>query len=100
MKRYFSYLCVLMAMVLPALLSAKKLNIVVSSSIAADLVKQVAGNTEHNITTLVGPENDPHVFQPSPSNAVAIAKADLIVDMGLGFEPWMADLAKKDRIQG
>lgn len=67
--------------------SAKNLNVVASFSILGDMVEQVVG--EHaSVETIVGPDADAHVYQPSVSDARAVAGADVIFVNGLGFETW------------
>ncbi|MEM7258673.1 MAG: zinc ABC transporter substrate-binding protein, partial [Pseudomonadota bacterium] len=63
------------------------ISIVASFSILGDMVEQVAG--EHaSVTTIVGPDADAHVYQPSVADARAVADADVIFVNGLGFETW------------
>jgi zinc/manganese transport system substrate-binding protein len=72
-------------------IAAGKLKAVASFSILADLVKQVGG--EHvDVSAIVGPDGDAHVFQPSPLDAKAVADAQLVVINGLGLEGWTARL--------
>lgn len=67
------------------------INVVASFSVLADMVEQVGG--EHvAVTALVGPDSDPHMFSPSPTEARAVAKADLVVFNGLNYEGWMERL--------
>jgi zinc/manganese transport system substrate-binding protein len=71
--------------------AAEKFKAVASFSILADLVKQVGG--EHvDVTAIVGPDGDAHVFQPSPLDAKAVADAGIVVVNGLGLEGWVARL--------
>ena len=65
--------------------------VVVSFSILADMVSNVGGDAVQ-VTALVGPNGDAHVYQPSPADARAIAAANLIVLNGWGFEGWMPRL--------
>jgi len=71
--------------------AADKLDIVASFSILGDMVEQVAGN-HANVTTIVGPDADAHVYQPSIGDAKAVADADVVFVNGLGFETWSASL--------
>src|SRR5262245_52889070 len=72
---------------------AKKLNVVVSFSILADVVANVGGaNVE--VHTLVGPDADAHVFEPTAADARAVAAADILFINGLGFDTWATKLAK------
>jgi zinc/manganese transport system substrate-binding protein len=41
------------------------------------------------VATLVGPDGDAHVFEPTPAAAKAVATADVVLVNGLGFEGWM-----------
>lgn len=61
--------------------------IVASFSILGDMVEQVVGD-HAEVTTIVGPDADAHVYQPSVADARAVAEADVIFVNGLGFETW------------
>lgn len=67
------------------------LKVVTTFSILADMVSQVGGEYV-NVHTLVGWDEDAHVFQPSPDDVKHIARADLLVLNGLGFEGWLERL--------
>ena len=70
-----------------ASLAQDRVRIVASFSILGDMVEQVMG--EHaDVTTIVGPDTDAHVYQPSVADARAVADADIIFVNGLGFETW------------
>ena len=70
---------------------APKLQVVATFTILADLVANVGGDRVE-ITTLVGPDSDAHVFSPTPAAAKAIAGAKLVFVNGLGFEGWIEKL--------
>lgn len=79
--------------------SAKIVNVVTSFSILGDMVQQVGG--EHvSVKTLVGPDGDPHTFEPSPQDSAAIANADIVVVNGLGLEGWLDRLIKASGFKG
>lgn len=68
--------------------SNQRLEVVTSFSILEDITKELGG--EHiNIINLVPRNNDAHMYIPTPSDAAAIDKADLIIFNGLGFEGWI-----------
>ena len=76
---------------LPAAFAAERVQVVTSFSILADMVENVGG--EHvEVTSLVGPDSDAHVYSPRPTDARALAEADLVVFNGLQFEGWMERL--------
>ncbi len=64
------------------------IQVVTSFSILENLVTELGG--EHvQVRSLVGRNSDSHVYQPKPSDLIAIAEADLVVTNGLGFEGWI-----------
>ena len=73
--------------------------VVASFSILADMVKQVGGDYV-SVTSLVGPNEDPHVFDPSPADAKALADADMVVINGMHFEGWIDRLIKSSGFDG
>jgi zinc/manganese transport system substrate-binding protein len=68
-----------------------RVNVVTSFSILGDFVKNVGGERV-NVTTLVGPDGDVHVYTPAPADAKKIADAKLLVINGLGLEGWLPRL--------
>ncbi len=73
--------------------SAQPLKVVASFSILGDLAQAVGGD-RIELHTLVGPNGDAHVYQPTPADAKTIAQADLVIVNGLGFEGWIDRLIK------
>ncbi|WP_171257127.1 metal ABC transporter solute-binding protein, Zn/Mn family, partial [Acinetobacter baumannii] len=72
---------------------AERLNVVASFSILGDFVRNVGGDRV-NVTTLVGPDSDVHVYTPAPSDAKRIADAKLVIVNGLGLEGWLPRLVQ------
>ena len=64
-----------------------KVDVLASFSIIVDLVRQVGGERVA-VRSIVAQSQDPHDFEPSPSDVRRVMKAQLIVINGLGFEPW------------
>ena len=69
------------------------IKVVASFSILGDLVKEVGGG-HIELTTLVGPDGDAHVYSPSPADAKAMAEAKVVFVNGLGFEGWIERLVQ------
>lgn len=55
------------------------------------MVQNVGGGLAE-VRVLVGPGGDAHTFEPTPSDSAALARAALLVEHGLEFEPWLDDL--------
>ncbi len=69
------------------------LPVVATFSILADFARNVGGD-RIDVTALVGPDGDTHVYQPKPEDAKELGAARLIVVNGLGLEGWIDRLIK------
>ncbi|WP_035054721.1 metal ABC transporter substrate-binding protein [Andreprevotia chitinilytica] len=78
---------------------ADKLPVVASFSVLGDLVQQVGGD-KVEVTTLVGPDGDAHVFQPAPKDAQSVVKSKIVFLNGLGLEGWLPRLIKSSGFKG
>jgi len=78
-----------------------KLNIVATTSIVADVVRQVAGD-KINLVELLPAGADPHTFEPRPQDVASIADASLVFASGAGLEeflkPLLASAGATDRV--
>ena len=75
------------------------IRVVVSFSILGDIVRQI-GAGDVAVTSLIGPDSDAHVFEPSPDQARLLAQAQLFVINGLGFEGWLTRLIRSAQYRG
>ena len=90
--RISSFLLISGLIVAPTLLAAQeKVKVVASFSILGDMVKQVTGDLAE-VTTIVGPDADAHVYTPNTADAKSVAHAEIIFVNGLGFETWSQTL--------
>ena len=70
------------------LAEARPLKVVASFTVLADMVRVVGGD-KVEVRSLVGPNGDPHTFEPAPDDARALKAADVVFVNGLGLEGWM-----------
>lgn len=89
---------ILFGCITPAFAS-EPIPVVVSFSLLADMVREVGG-PHVQVTSLVGPNEDAHLFDPTPADARRLASAKLVVVNGLGFEGWMSRLIKSSGYRG
>ncbi|NIX77998.1 metal ABC transporter substrate-binding protein [Microvirga terricola] len=73
--------------------STDKLKVVATFSILGDLVRNVGGE-RIEVTTLVGPNGDAHVYSPTPADGRRLTEAKIVFTNGLGFEGWIDRLVK------
>ena len=69
------------------------INIVVTIPVLKDLTEQVGGPHVRVISLLSGYENE-HTYSPKPSDLVAVRKARLLFEVGIGLEVWVSSLVK------
>jgi zinc/manganese transport system substrate-binding protein len=71
--------------------AAEPLKVVASFSILGDMAANVGGD-RIELTTLVGPNGDAHVYEPRPADAALLSKADVVLVNGLHFEGFLQRL--------
>lgn len=96
--RRLAWTVALSLLTLPAM-AADRLPVVASFSILGDMTQRVGGE-RIDLTTLVGPDGDAHVYEPGPSDAKAVSAARVLVVNGLGFEGWMDRLKQASGFAG
>ncbi|AGB70340.1 MULTISPECIES: metal ABC transporter solute-binding protein, Zn/Mn family [Rhizobium] len=79
--------------------SAETLNVVASFTVLADVVKHVGGD-HVKVSSLVGPNGDPHEFEPSPADAKTLNAAKVVFVSGEGLEGWMDRLISASGYKG
>jgi ABC-type Zn uptake system ZnuABC Zn-binding protein ZnuA len=68
-----------------------RLTIIATTTIMADVVAQVAGNAA-DVSSLMGYGADPHTFQPTPQDVVALDEADVVFVNGANFESTLLEI--------
>jgi zinc/manganese transport system substrate-binding protein len=84
---------------LPLLAQAKPLEAVASFTVIADMVHNVGGDHVH-VVSLIGPNGDPHVYEPTPDDAQALKSADVAFVSGLNLEGWLGRLVTASGFKG
>lgn len=65
--------------------------VVSTSTIIADLTESIA-TEEFQLTSILTPGVDPHVYEPVPGDSIALENADLILYNGYNLEPALINL--------
>jgi zinc/manganese transport system substrate-binding protein/manganese/iron transport system substrate-binding protein len=103
---------VLLALALAALLAAgcaeqsgpwrdgaAGLRVVATTTQVADFARNVGGDRV-DLVTLLKPGIDAHDYEPSPADLDAIARADLVIENGVGLEEWLGDTIESSGFDG
>ncbi len=72
----------------------KQLNVVASVDFYGQVAKAVAGDHGRVNAIINDPNVDPHDFTPTAAVGKQVAKADVVVDNGAGYDGWMNKLVK------
>jgi zinc/manganese transport system substrate-binding protein len=92
---FCAVLLILLLMFLPDLVwsatSPEPMNVVVTIPVLKDLTEQVGRRHVHVTSLLRGYENE-HTYSPKPSDLIAVRKARLLFEVGIGLEVWVAKL--------
>jgi ABC-type Zn uptake system ZnuABC Zn-binding protein ZnuA len=75
------------------------LAVVATTTQVADLAANVGGDRVR-VTSLLKPGVDAHDYEPSPADIDAIARADLVVQNGVGLEEWLDDTIESSGFDG
>jgi zinc/manganese transport system permease protein len=74
--------------------------IMASFTVLADMTRNIVPS-QLRVDSLVGPDRDPHVYEPSPGDLIRLLKADVVVINGLRLEAhWLDRLIKSGTLQG
>ncbi len=65
--------------------------VIATASMIADMVQNIGGEFI-NVKCIVPIGGDPHIYEPTPGDAILASKADLVLKNGLTFEGWLSEL--------
>lgn len=92
MKRFaFVAAMVVLSGMAPAF-AAGTIPIVAAENFYGDVAHQIGGADVTVTSILSNPDEDPHLFEASPSVARAIAGTKLVIYSGIDYDPWMTKL--------
>ena len=98
-RRIFLGLTTALAMLPLSVFAQDKLPVIASFSILGDMVSEVGGDRV-SVSTLVGPDGDAHVYEPTPADAQTVAAAKVVFVNGLAFEGWLDRLIEASEYKG
>lgn len=94
--RLFTKIAVATTMLVAAtagsLAASLPIRIVAAENFYGDIASQIGGARVAVQSILNNPEQDPHMFEASPSVARALAHAQLVIHNGADYDPWMTKL--------
>lgn len=82
--------CLAALLATPAL--ANPIDIVAAENFYGDVARQIGGHEVAVTSILSNPDEDPHLFEASPSVARAISAARIVILSGIDYDPWVEKL--------
>ncbi|MFZ2068358.1 MAG: zinc ABC transporter substrate-binding protein [Xanthobacteraceae bacterium] len=95
MKPFIGLMAVLMLAfdpALPAHAAADKIAIVAAENFYGGVAREIGGERVAVISILNNPDQDPHLFETTPSVVRQVAAAQVVVLNGAGYDSWMEKL--------
>jgi zinc/manganese transport system substrate-binding protein len=71
---------------------AESIKIVAAENFYGDIAQQIGGAEVTVASILSNPDQDPHLFEASPSVAREISAARIVIYNGIDYDPWMEKL--------
>lgn len=71
-----------------------KLNVVAAENFYGDVARQIGGDDVAVASIMSNPDQDPHLFETTPSTVREIAAAQVVILNGADYDPWMDKLLK------
>lgn len=68
-----------------------KVQVVATTMQLQDMTRQIGGDLVE-VDGILGPDSEPHEYEPRPSDADAVADADVVIENGAGLDDWLGDL--------
>jgi ABC-type Zn uptake system ZnuABC Zn-binding protein ZnuA len=75
------------------------LRVVATTTQVADFARNVGGD-QVQVTSLLKPGIDAHDYEPSPADLEALARADVVIQNGVGLEDWLTDTIDSSGFDG
>ena len=69
-----------------------QLPVVASTNVYGDIARQIGGENVSVTSILKDPNADPHLFEPGTANGLAVARARVVIENGLGYDAFMSRL--------
>lgn len=70
------------------------IQVVAAENAYGDIARQIGGSHVDVTSVLTEPNADPHLFEPGTANGLAVARADVVIENGLGYDAFMPKLER------
>lgn len=75
---------------------AAVIRVVAGENFWGSIASQIGGAHAQVVSIITNPNTDPHAYEPTAADARTIAEAQLVVENGIGYDPWLPKLLAAD----
>ena len=72
------------------------IRVVAAENFWGSIASQIGGRHVHVTSIITNPNTDPHSYEPTVDDAKLMAGANLVIENGIGYDPWAASLLAAD----
>ena len=76
------------------------LHVVAAENFWGSIATQLGGSKVDVQSIITNPDTDPHDYDPSAADARTIANATVVIENGIGYDPWVSKLLASDHAKG
>jgi len=69
-----------------------QISVVAAENFYGDVAKQIGGEHVAVVSVMSNPDQDPHLFETTPSTVRQIGAAQIVIENGADYDPWMDKL--------
>jgi zinc/manganese transport system substrate-binding protein len=73
------------------------IQVVAAENFWGSIASQIGGSHVHVVSIITNPNTDPHSYEPSAADARTVAGAQLVIENGIGYDPWVPRLLGADQ---
>jgi len=72
------------------------IRVVAAENFWGSIAAQLGGSRVAVTSIITNPDTDPHSYEPTPADAVRVARSRLVIVNGVGYDPWLPRLLAAD----
>ena len=80
--------------------SAGPVVVIAAENFWGSIAAQLAGGRAGVTSIITNPNTDPHDYEPTAQDALKIATAQLVIENGIGYDPWVDRLLGASSVKG
>ena len=70
------------------------IEVVAAENFWGSIAAQIGGTHVHVVSIITNPNTDPHAYEPTAADGRTVANAQMVIENGIGYDPWVPQLLK------